>query len=511
MKFRKPIFLLAALITVMTAGMFFPRPVSAAPVITIFPRSGGPGTTVNIYGTNFLSYSGEKISVNFGDKFVDINNVIVPASGNFQASFQVPIDSLPGQFKVNISVSSSSIALDTFTVVVPTVHLNILGGTVGTKLIFNCIGFTADKTVKFTSEHDSTQLLGSQTTDSTGECSFDITLPENPQGTLMLIADDNNGHIISTDFEVIPSLSITPENISSGEPVNIYGSGFIPGNHITIILNGKIMSVPVVEKQGNFKSQFDMPAIQAGSYLITIIDEDGTKHWLIVSVTSKLTLSKTSGALGDSVILAGTGYQPESFITVMYDNTDWGTIVTNSSGAFSLQLTIPVSHSGPHVITASDGVNKNQISYTVESQPPDTPKLLTPNSLTKISYPLDFLWESVYDVSQPLVYTIGISRTKDFQKILFEKNGLDKSHFEIGQDEKLLPNRPGQFYYWHVRAIDGAGNIGKWSQPLAFHIDPEKSLSVIMKIIIGIAALAIIIAWGVILGSSLKRKKPPVT
>jgi hypothetical protein len=509
MKFRKHIFVLVAAMVVTAAGMFFPRPVSAAPVITIFPRSGGPGTTVNIYATNFLSYAGETITVYFGDKFVELNTVTVPSSGNFQTSFNAPADSLPGNFQITINFSSTPVATDSFSVLVPTVHLNTLGGTVGTKLLVNCKGFTAGKIVKLKSGHDSSQILTTQVTDSSGECSIELTVPESPQGELMLVADDGAGHSISTNFEVIPSISVTPQNINSDEPVTVSGSGFIPGNHITIILNGKILSVPVVDKRGYFIAEFKMPSIQAGIYLITIIDEDGTKRWLTINAISNLSLSKTSGALGDKVILSGTGYQPETFLTVQYDTAYYGTTVTGNSGEFSYEVTIPVSKYGPHVITVSDGFNNNQIIYTVESQSPDTPKLLAPNSLTKISYPLDFGWEGIYDLSQPLVYTINISRTKEFQKILFEQSGLEKSHYVIAENTKLLPNRPGQYYYWRVRATDGASNVGNWSQPLAFHADAGKVLPAVMKIIFGAAGLVIVVVWGIILGTSLRKKKPP--
>jgi hypothetical protein len=510
MKFLKSIFFLFAAFVVMTAGMFFPRPVSAAPVMSIFPRSGGPGTTVNIYGTNFFSYAGENIVVYLGEKVADTSVGAIPSSGNFQTKFKIPEDTTPGNLKINVAVGSNLIASELFTVLIPTVRLNILGGAVGTVLSATCRGFTADKAVWLTTGlTSSAQLLGIQKTDSKGECSIEITVPKSPQGKLTLVASDDSGHVISTPFEIIPSVSINPEKISSGEIFSIKGSGFVPESQITVSLSDKLIGVPTVDKDGSFASEGEFPSLQAGIHLITIADQAGNHRWLTVEVISKINLSKKSGALGDNITLTGISFEPNSLLTVRYDAEEYGTTIINESGSFSYEITIPVSQYGPHVITVSDGVNINQLFYTVESEAPDAPKLLKPNNLTKISYPLDFEWESLYDVSQPLVYSMSISRTRDFQKIIFEKSGLDKSHYVMSENEKSMPNRPGQYYYWRVRANDGASNIGNWSQPLAFHVDPETKLPSFINIILGAAALAIVIVCGITMVTCLKRKKPP--
>jgi len=500
------------MITVFVAmsAVLAPQPALAAPAITISPHAGGPGTTINISATFFLSYVNEQVNLYFGDKLIDNRTLTVPTNGNFQTSFRVPADALPGAFKVSINSKSNTLATDNFTVLAPAVHLSASGGVVGTQLQATCRGFAASSLVQISADFVSQkQVLGSKLADTSGECVFDLTIPEIPRGIVTLVADDGALHTASSQFEVIPTVSVGPVQAGVGDKVSVTGSGFTPGNQVIIDFNNKAVSVVDVENRGYFTNQFPIPPVQSGYYLITVIDQDGSQRWLTVDVISRLSVSKTNGALGDKVTVFGTGYANNSIITVDYDDVETGIAVSDDTGAFSYDLTVPVSKHGRHTITCSDGVNKGQIDYTVESQPPDIPALLTPKNLATVNSPLVFEWEGVYDVSQPLVYTFEISRTTGFQKTTLVATGLSKSQYSVTPADNLMPNRPREYYYWRVMATDGAGNAGQWSIPLAFHIDPGQGLPLATKIVLGATMLAIIIAWGIVIGRSLKTRKPP--
>jgi hypothetical protein len=87
-----------------------------------------------------------------------------------------------------------------------------------------------------------------------------------------------------------------------------------------------------------------------------------------------------------------------------------------------------------------------------------------------------FAWGTVYDPSEPVSYTFQISRTRDFAQPILEKANLPVSQFTLSKAEALLPNRQFTNYYWRVRATDSASNVGAWSRPVAFQVQPYHTL-----------------------------------
>ena len=72
------------------------QPALAAPVISLSPDLGAAGTRVEISGTNFNSYVGDSLSIFCGDREITNSPVEISSSGQFQTSFDVPDDVVPG-------------------------------------------------------------------------------------------------------------------------------------------------------------------------------------------------------------------------------------------------------------------------------------------------------------------------------------------------------------------------------------------------------------------------------
>jgi hypothetical protein len=107
---------------------------------------------------------------------------------------------------------------------------------------------------------------------------------------------------------------------------------------------------------------------------------------------------------------------------------------------------------------------------------------------------VSFAWSSVYDPNEPVSYTLQVSQTKDFLQPILEKKELSLSEYHMTKAEALLPNRQFTNYYWRVRAADSASNVGAWSQPVAFQVQPSNTLPQWANyILIGIGVLLVII------------------
>jgi len=100
------------------------------------------------------------------------------------------------------------------------------------------------------------------------------------------------------------------------------------------------------------------------------------------------------------------------------------------------------------------------IYYTGDTTPPPTPSLVSPSNgtITSDNTPT-FEWTSVSDPS-------GVTYTLEIIGWL-TKTGLTSPTYTLASDEAL----PDGTYSWHVQAVDGAGNVGEWSESWTLTID----------------------------------------
>jgi len=454
-----------------------PAAVTAAPVIFISPRAGAPGTRVSVAGSNFDSYAGDRLEVFFNE--TEVASVVAAASGaSFQISFQVPARTQAGDATISIRQNAGNeVARDVFAVPAPEVRLGTWGGMVSTGTTATCRGFYAGKPVTFRYYFDGEMdTLGVQNAGETGECGISFAIPASPRGKHLIIADNAEGQSASVEFEIIPSVSIELATAAVGDKVTIGATGFTAGNEITIRLYDQTVAYATSSARGSFIAQFIVPLMRAGKYELEIKDFSGVVEWGELEIISRLNINRAAGEVGARITLTGTGFEIHRLVSIVYDAEQLTFLLTDDAGAFKTTIAIPSGRSGTHIVTATDGTNTRQVVFTVESQAPPAPVPLTPKRLAVVSMPLTIDWEGVYDVSQPLLYTLEIARARDFLQTVLEKSGLGVSQYTVPETAGLLPNRRGTYYYWRVRATDGAGNAGEWSDPVPFRIKPSDIL-----------------------------------
>lgn len=81
-----------------------------------------------------------------------------------------------------------------------------------------------------------------------------------------------------------------------------------------------------------------------------------------------------------------------------------------------------------------------------------------------------FEWEDVTDDSLPVTYTLQIAKDEAFTSMVLEKTGLTKSEYTIPEAGKLAAVKKEAPYYWRVRAVDGASNVGEWTGVGTFYV-----------------------------------------
>ena len=186
-----------------------------------------------------------------------------------------------------------------------------------------------------------------------------------------------------------------PKQGAVGSLVDVYGAGFAADSPISIYFSSDVAiadylidtQVDAYEKVatvnttslGDFSTYFNVPAVlNDGSVTRSVT---GGTHYVIaayglnktiravyqytVNVVAVATISPTSGKVGDSLTVSGTGFGASRSIAVTFDGTGVATTASNSGGSFSVSFTVPESVAGSHQVAVSDGTTTKTQTFTV--------------------------------------------------------------------------------------------------------------------------------------------------
>lgn len=84
-------------------------------------------------------------------------------------------------------------------------------------------------------------------------------------------------------------------------------------------------------------------------------------------VTPEVTLSASSGNVGDTRTVSGSGFKASSTVTIYYDGNSVGTDTTDAAGTFTgFTFTVPSSTRGTHKVKAKDSVGYSpEVNFTI--------------------------------------------------------------------------------------------------------------------------------------------------
>jgi predicted phage tail protein len=96
-------------------------------------------------------------------------------------------------------------------------------------------------------------------------------------------------------------------------------------------------------------------------------------------------------------------------------------------------------------------------------------------------------------VQAGLKYSLQISKTPDFASVAVQKDNITGASFNLLRS--MLP--AAGTYYWRVRAVNDAGDIGPWSNSWKFDSSAASPLVIAISFTI-IALLLAMIVFGII-------------
>lgn len=480
------------------------------PYIAIDPANGSAGTTINVAGHGF-GVSEKNVAVTYDGISVK-SGIAADEKGAWSTSFTAPASG-KGTHAIDASgdiTKGSDVADKNFTVSA-VVKMDPVSGGVGTLVTITATGFaSAEGGIKVL--YSGKEVRYGITAEVSGAWSTSFAVPPSTRGSHIINVLGNttaSKDIPDMIFTVAPAVSINPVSGAVEDSVKISGSGFANNEtSIEVTFDGKTLERNILaDDTGNWTVNTKVPACSSGSHTVSATGRitpaaDITPATFITQAV--LTVVPRSGNVKDEVRVTGSGFNAGKDFSVSFDNNPIASGSVNESGSFQVIFKAPGGKSGPLTITATDTRGtSSSTSFTMETTPPEVPKISSPKDGATVGFMGDtkvtFKWSDVTDPSG-VTYEIAVSDQSNFVKTIFFHAKLADAKYVMTEAEAL----PNGEYFWHVRAVDGAGNASEWT-PSAMVKIGFVTTNTLVFIGIGIIVLLILIA---VLPRLLKKKKP---
>lgn len=439
------------------------------PLIELYPDSGTPGTEVTVNGKRF--YEDAYVEVYYDETRVATGTT--DDKEKFTITFAVP-ESCQGYHQVYATVLDET--AEAHFSVKPWLTVSPEKGPVGTTVAVKGQGFAQDETgiaLMYYLNSSYETVEGNITANDKGSWQARVQIPPSTRGEHKLDAQGPESKFYNVEdaiFKVTPSISIGKSAGIVGESITVTGSRFTANErNIKILLGGEVVVTDIkADAEGSWEESFQVPEMPGGTYGVTVEGEQtptGDISGLLFEIKPGIGLSPGEGYVGMDLTATGHGFAATKNVVVKYDGSQKATATTNDQGSFEVSFPVPESHYGEHQVTAEDAEgNKTEqpVVFTMESDPPDTPKLISPANGSRVGVigrvRPTFEWSAVSDDSD-VYYSLQIATSANatVSSVIVSVTGLTETTYTL--------QRPLSYgtYYWSVQAVDGAENGSGWT------------------------------------------------
>lgn len=352
------------------------------------PVSGTVGQTgVTLTGNGYTP--AKSVSVTFGGAALTVSpaSPTVAANGSWTATFTVPASTNGARTITATDNAASPLSASTTFTVNAALAVSPASGAVATPgVTLTGSGYTAGASITSLTFNGATLAVAPATplVSATGSWSATFTVPASSNGAQTITATDNAASpaSASTVFTVGASLTVAPASgIVGASGVTLTGSGYTATKSISVTFGGTALTVspatPTVAANGSWTATFSVPASSNGAQ--TIVATDNASSPVSASTTftvnASLSVSPSSGIVGQTATLTGNGYTGGKSIT---SATFGGAAITltpatpvvAANGSWSATFTVPASSNGAQTISAHDNATapvSASTSFTVNA------------------------------------------------------------------------------------------------------------------------------------------------
>jgi len=486
-----------------TIVLVTPFTVIGNPAITISPTTGAAGASVTITGTDFTPST--ILTIRFDSTVVapTAGQTSTLSTGAFSSTITVPATTSGAHTITATAGTSTASATFTASASASLDTLSPATGLAGTDVVITGSNFPANIALAF--KIDSTTLTrksGDSATRSSGIFISTVTIPTGVTAGAHTIAVTAGTASASGTYTVIAPATLdelSPTSGRGGTDITVSGSNFAASTTLAF----KFDTTAITPKSGDtatrssgiFSAIITVPSsATVGAHTITVTagSDTATKTYTVTAPPTSLSISSNGDTIGSLIGIGGAGFQQSAKVTVTYDGEKVAGGNVDTAGFFVVTFQVPASIHGNHIISATDGINSENITFTVESTPPSVPIPLAPAMGASIKSPYLFDWNDVTDVSAPVTYELQIATAADFaaNSIIFNKTGLKESQYKLTEAEALQLSGNVAAYYWRERAVDAAANASAWTGAGQFSVaKPFKFVGWPLYLTIGVGAV----------------------
>jgi hypothetical protein len=479
---RLPFRLLVVLVICLVAIALPAEPAQAqGTYIVLSPDEGVPGEEVRVRGINFTA--DEWVDIYYDGKWID--DIMTDGDGDFPwVTFEVP-ESPSGNHKVLAEDEYGIDAYDYFTVE-PGLTVEPEEGPLGTIVTVEGRGFGEDEEnieLRYYLNGDDYETVAENIeADEDGWWEVSFKIPTSTRGIHYIDAqgdDSSFAKVEDASFEVTPEISILDgPSGSPGDTITMTGCGFADNERdIKILFDGEaVVTLIRADDTGCWEEDFEVPERPKGTYSVTAEGErtpEEDVNELSFEIGPGLVLSPDEGHVGINLTVTGGGFTANEDVVIRYDGSQKATTTANNKGSFVVSFPVPESQHGERPVTAeADGELQATANFALESDPPDTPELISPADGDRVGFigkvRPTFEWSEVSDDSG-VYYSLQIATSSNVTATGFADPIVTISNI-VGRNYTLEKTEglPYGTYYWIVQAVDGAENAGNWTAVYSF-------------------------------------------
>ncbi len=316
----------------------------------------------------------------------------------------------------------------------PEITLSPSSGSVGTRVTVSGTGFESFAGTDINIFFDGVEIAASPLTmpeNGTFTASFEVPDDTEP-GTAYVKVSTLIGGEVRKSFVVAESeIELDIDMGAVGTMVTIEGRGFYAGGAIDFYYyrDGSRVSVgdEVAGGTGEFAYSFSIPNSTAGRHKIKVEDVLDNSAEANFEVMPAITVSPSSGAIGDELTVSGAGFSGNSDVTVYFSNIMVAEGSANKYGSFEASFSVPTIQSGAYDIEAEDDEeNKAKVAFTVAagaSLNPAAGFVGAPVTVSGVGFKAGALVTIAYDDEEVATAIAGSNSTFSVSFIVPPSNG----------------------------------------------------------------------------------------
>jgi hypothetical protein len=255
----------------------------------------------------------------------------------------------------------------------PEISLTPTSGSVGTEVTVSGTGFESFAGTEISIFFDNEEIAASPLSvpgDGTFTVSFEVPDDVEPGTAYVRISTAIGGEVRKSFIVEESEIGLDTDEGEVGTAVTVEGRGFYAGSTVDLYYyrGGSRLNLgdETVGDTGGFSYTFSVPDSAAGEHRIKAEDALDNSAEATFEVVPAISLSATSGAIGDELSISGSGFAGYSDLDIYFSSVKMAQDEANKYGSFEITLRVPTIESGAYDIKAEDDEdNEARAPFTV--------------------------------------------------------------------------------------------------------------------------------------------------